>query len=159
MQSVYVIINIQLDINITIHKSVKMTSKCNAVITLRTQNDESTTKAIESLTHILGENIQTHVRCFDNPYTLIAALNPDSPEYVPEFVYIYTGKMTSYNVGNWTKTLCGVFNNSIRCPTFYFYRYSLPGAGISSGCNRNFDVLCSDMNNQLTVTLRSWNII
>jgi hypothetical protein len=136
-----------------------MTSKCNAVITLRTQNDKSATKAVETLTHILSENSKKQVRCFDNPYTLIAALNSENPEYVSEFVYIYTGKIASYNVENWTKTLCGVFNNSIRCPTFYFYTYGLPGAGISSGCNRNFDVLCSDMNNQLTVALRSWAII
>jgi hypothetical protein len=136
-----------------------MTSKCNAVITLRTQNEESTAKAIEAMTHILNENSCKIIKVFDNPYSLISALNPGNPEYVSDFVYIYTGKIASYNVANWTKTLCGVFNNSIRCPTFYFYRYGLPCAGICSGCNRNFDVLCPDMNNQLTTSLKAWDII
>ena len=168
-----------------------MSSQCNAIITLRTQNEDSTINAIEALTHILNENSNKVVKVFDNPYALIAALNPENPEYVTEFVYIYTGKIASYNIENWTKTLCGVFNNSIRCPTFYFYRYGLSGAGISTvgckinlhpnatakdslshffgvydnlslggtGCNRNFDVLCPDINNQLTVALKSWDII
>lgn len=153
------IITIFPAINITIHKSFKMTSHCNAVITLRTQNDESTSKGLEILTWILSENGRKMVRCFDNPYNLITALNPENPEYISEFVYIYTGKITSYNIDNWTKTLCGVFNKSIRCPTFYFYRYGLPGSGVSSGCNCNIDVLCPDMNNQLTVSLKAWDII
>jgi hypothetical protein len=135
-----------------------MASKCNAVITLRAQNDESATKAIEVLTQIMAESGRT-VNVFDNPFALTAALNPNSPEYNRNFVYIYTGKITSYNIGSWTKTLCGVFDNSIRCPAFYFYRYGLPGAGISSGCNRNFDILCPDITDQLSVALRAWDII
>lgn len=135
-----------------------MASKCNAVITLQSQSNESTTKAVEVLTQIISESGR-NVRIFDNPFALIAALNPESPEYNRNFVYIHTGKITSYNIGSWTKTLCGVFDNSIRCPAFYFYRYGLPGAGISSGCNRNFDVLSPDIADQLCVALRAWDII
>ena len=141
---------------ITLHK---MASKCNAVITLRAQNEESSTKAADGLMQIISESGEKHVRIFDNPFALIAALNPASPEYHMEFVYIYTGKITSYNVCSSTKKVSGVFDNSIRCPAFYFYRYSLPGAGISSGCNRNFDIICPDINNQLYVALRAWDII
>ena len=135
-----------------------MASKCNAIITLRSQNDESTTKAIELLTQIMSESGRT-VKIFDNPFNLITAINPKADGYQSEFVYVYTGKITSYNIDSWTKTLCGVFSNNIRCPAFYFYRYGLPGAGISSGCNRNFDIVCPDIADQLSVALRAWDII
>lgn len=136
-----------------------MTSKYNAVITLQAQNDESAVKAVEILGQILVNSGRKTVLIFDNSFNLIARINPMSPNYKLDFVYIYVGKISSYNIGSWTETLSGVCNNSIRCPSFYFYKYEIPNRGLNSGCNSNFNVLCPDINDRLSVTLRLWNII
>ena len=130
----------------------------NIIITTRFQNPESQRVGLEMLAKVLesrkleyGGNIVE----FSNPFDLIARLNPESPDYKARYIYIYTGVISSYNIGSWCQTL-NMFDTQPNHPAFYFYNKSLPGQGISSGCNNNFDIQHPAFEHELRTTIDRW---
>ena len=130
----------------------------NIIITTRFQNPESKRLGLEILSKVLeplnpeyGDNIVV----FSNSFDLITKLNPASPEYKAQYIYIYTGAISSYNVGSWCQAL-NMFDSQPNHPAFYFYNKSLPGQGISSGCNSNFDVQHPAFEHELRATIFRW---
>lgn len=134
------------------------------IITIRTQKADHMDSTVDMLSTIIDKmtppSMQNKriIRVFNNAFELIAAINPDGSEYAANFVYIYTGPLTTYNVSSWTGAL-SVLDSDIKTPAFYFYKTSLPGVGISSGCNQVFSLVDIDVNTRVIQSLKNWSIV